>query len=256
MSGACSTYGRDENYIQFFFVEKPEGKRPSWRHRRGWEDNIRMDLREIGLKGVDWIHLAQDRDRWRAVVNTVMNLRVPQMADNFLTSWVRTLFRGVSMLIHIVSTFWVERIAACHWVKNAEHHYQIFLLLLLLHFLHLSSASSSSHSPNTSDQSKYFSPAIVFFLANIQSEYFFPTSEHERNKTTFSLSNIKFFCLHVSFHSLCLLLRDYLNSPVGPYLFLYYNVGLDVNRRHFTCICQHIDLIRNFLVVLSSREKS
>jgi hypothetical protein len=64
-----------------------------------------MDLREIGLKGVDWIHLAQDRDRWRAVVNTVMNLRVPQMADNFLTSWVRTLFRGVSMLIHIVSTF-------------------------------------------------------------------------------------------------------------------------------------------------------
>jgi hypothetical protein len=55
---------------------KPEGKRPLGRPRRRWEDGIGMDLREIGLGSVDWIQLAQDRERWRAVVNTVMNLLV------------------------------------------------------------------------------------------------------------------------------------------------------------------------------------
>jgi hypothetical protein len=55
---------------------KPEGKRPLGRPRRRWEDGIRMDLREIGLGCVDWIRLAQDRDRWRAVVCAVMNLLV------------------------------------------------------------------------------------------------------------------------------------------------------------------------------------
>jgi hypothetical protein len=58
-------------------VGNPEGKRPLGRLWRRWEENIEMDLREIGWEGVDWIHLAQDRDQWRAVVNTVMNLRVP-----------------------------------------------------------------------------------------------------------------------------------------------------------------------------------
>jgi hypothetical protein len=54
---------------------KPEGKRPLRRPRRRWEDGIKMDLREIGWGSVEWIHLAQDRDRWRAVVNAVLNLR-------------------------------------------------------------------------------------------------------------------------------------------------------------------------------------
>jgi hypothetical protein len=58
-------------------VGKPEGKRPLGRPRRTWEDNIRMDLRGIGWGGMDWIDLAQDRDQWKALVNTVMNLRVP-----------------------------------------------------------------------------------------------------------------------------------------------------------------------------------
>jgi hypothetical protein len=58
-------------------VGKPEGRRPLGRPRRRWEDNIKLDLREIGFGDVDWIHWAQDRDRWRALVNTVMNLRVP-----------------------------------------------------------------------------------------------------------------------------------------------------------------------------------
>jgi hypothetical protein len=58
-------------------VGRPEGKRPLGRPRRRWEDNIKLDLREIGIDGADWIHLAQDRVQWRAYVNTVMNLRVP-----------------------------------------------------------------------------------------------------------------------------------------------------------------------------------
>jgi hypothetical protein len=58
-------------------VGKPERRRPLGRPRRRWEDNIKMDLREVGWGGVDWINLAQDRDRWRVLVNTVMNLRVP-----------------------------------------------------------------------------------------------------------------------------------------------------------------------------------
>jgi hypothetical protein len=58
-------------------VGKPESKRPMGRPRCGWVDNIKMDLIEIRRDGMDWIDLAQDRNRWRALVNTVMNLRVP-----------------------------------------------------------------------------------------------------------------------------------------------------------------------------------
>jgi hypothetical protein len=58
-------------------VGKPEGKRPLGRPRRRWVDNIKMDLREIGCDDMDWIYLAQDRDQWRALVNAIMNFRVP-----------------------------------------------------------------------------------------------------------------------------------------------------------------------------------
>jgi hypothetical protein len=67
-------------------VGKPDGKRPLGRSRRRLEYNIKMYLREIVFGGVGWIHLAHDRDRWLAFVNTVLNLRVPQNAWNFLSS--------------------------------------------------------------------------------------------------------------------------------------------------------------------------
>jgi hypothetical protein len=76
MGGTCGAHGGGEGCIQHL-VGRPEGRRPLGRHGRRWEDNIKMDLREIGFGDVDWIDLAQDRDRWRAPVNTVMNLRVP-----------------------------------------------------------------------------------------------------------------------------------------------------------------------------------
>jgi hypothetical protein len=76
IGGACSAYGGEERRTHGF-VGKPEGKRPLGRTRHRWEDNIRLDLQEVGCGAIDWIELAEDRDRWRAHVNAVMNLRVP-----------------------------------------------------------------------------------------------------------------------------------------------------------------------------------
>jgi hypothetical protein len=66
----------EERKVYKVLVGKPERKRPLGRPRRRWEDEVRMDLRKIGLEGVDWIQLAHDRGRWRAVVSAVMNFRV------------------------------------------------------------------------------------------------------------------------------------------------------------------------------------
>jgi hypothetical protein len=73
---ACSTYGEGSDVYRVL-VEKSEGKRPLERPRRRWEDNVRMDVQEVGFGCEDWIGLAQDRDRWRALVSAVRNLRVP-----------------------------------------------------------------------------------------------------------------------------------------------------------------------------------
>jgi hypothetical protein len=78
--------GETKNAYRILVV-KTEGKRPLGRPRRRWVDTIKMDLGEIGLDGRDWIELAQDRDQWRALVNTVMNLRVPENCWEF-SEWL------------------------------------------------------------------------------------------------------------------------------------------------------------------------
>ena len=67
----------EERCVQKVLVGKPDGKRPVVRPRRRWEDNIKMDLQEVGRGCGDWMELAQDRDRWRALVSTVMKFGVP-----------------------------------------------------------------------------------------------------------------------------------------------------------------------------------
>ena len=76
MGGACSAYGERRGLYRAL-VGKPEGKRPHGRLRHKWENNINMDLQEVGCEGMNWTELAQDRDRWWARVTAVMNPRVP-----------------------------------------------------------------------------------------------------------------------------------------------------------------------------------
>jgi hypothetical protein len=74
-AGLVARLGKERGVYRVL-VGKPEGKRPPVRSRRRWEDNIKMDPQKVGCGSMDWIGLAQDRDRWRAIVNAVMNLRV------------------------------------------------------------------------------------------------------------------------------------------------------------------------------------
>jgi hypothetical protein len=76
VGGTCGTHGEGRGVYRVL-VGRPEGMRPLGRPRCRWEDNIKMNLREIGIDGTNWIQLAQDRVQWRAFVNTLMNLRVP-----------------------------------------------------------------------------------------------------------------------------------------------------------------------------------
>ena len=76
----------DRRRAHVALVGRPDGKRPLGRPRRRWEDNIKTDLQKVGWKCKNWIDLAQDSDRWRALVNAVINLRVSQNAGYFLTS--------------------------------------------------------------------------------------------------------------------------------------------------------------------------
>jgi hypothetical protein len=95
-AGACSTNGGEEERYRLL-VEKPEG-----RPRRRWMNNIGMDLVEVGWGHVDWIGLAQDRNRWRALVNSALNLRVPKNAGK-LSSILTTRDLSSSAQLHTVS---------------------------------------------------------------------------------------------------------------------------------------------------------
>ena len=92
----------EERGVYRILLGKTDGRRPVGRPRRRWVDNIRMDLQEVGCDYMDWIGLAQDRDRWRTLVSAVMNLRVPRNLGNFLTSCKPVSFSRRT-LHHVVS---------------------------------------------------------------------------------------------------------------------------------------------------------
>jgi hypothetical protein len=101
MGGACSTNGEKRNAYRLL-VGKPEGRRPQGKPGCSWLDNIRMDLVGVGWGAVDWVGLAQDKDRWRALVNSVLNVRVPQNAVK-LSSVQTTRDLSSSSQLHRVS---------------------------------------------------------------------------------------------------------------------------------------------------------
>jgi hypothetical protein len=101
MGGPCSTNEEKKNTYRLL-MGKPEGKRPLGRPRRRWVDNIRMYLGEVGWDDVDWIGLAQDRNMWRALVNSVLNLRVPRNAGK-LASGLTSSGLSSSVQLHRVS---------------------------------------------------------------------------------------------------------------------------------------------------------
>jgi hypothetical protein len=82
---ACSACGERRGMYKVL-VEIPEGKIPLGRLRHRWEDNIKMGLQVVGCGCMDWIDVVQDRDRWQAIVNAVINFRIPLNVENFLTS--------------------------------------------------------------------------------------------------------------------------------------------------------------------------
>jgi hypothetical protein len=91
--------------VHSVLVGKPEGKRPLGRPRRRWEDNIKMDLREVGGGRGDWMELAQDRDGWRTLVSTVKNFRVPYKCGEFLEYMQRLVSLSRRSLLHGVSKY-------------------------------------------------------------------------------------------------------------------------------------------------------
>ena len=133
MGWECGAYGWGDGVCRVL-VGKPEGRRPLGRPRCRCVDTIRMDLQEVECGYVDWIGLAQDRDRWRTLVSAVMKLRVPWNAGNFLTSWKpvsfsrRTLHHGVSKYGIIFCVLLKLYVCMCIYIYIYPIHIQCAIL--------------------------------------------------------------------------------------------------------------------------------
>jgi hypothetical protein len=106
--------------VYWVLVGKSEERRPLGRPRRRWEDNIKMDLQEVGCGGMDWIELAQDMDKWRALVNSIMNFRVATNAGHFLTSCKPVSFTRRT-LPHVVSIKYECIVNSSYCKKHGFH---------------------------------------------------------------------------------------------------------------------------------------
>jgi hypothetical protein len=126
MDQACRTNGEKRNAYRIS-VENPDGKRRLGSPRHRWVDNIRMDHRETGWICMDWMDLAQDRDQWRAHVNTIINLRVPYNVGKFLSSYTTGGFSRRAQLHEVSYKKLVYKTMASHNVnkiKRVSHRLQ------------------------------------------------------------------------------------------------------------------------------------
>jgi hypothetical protein len=110
----------DTRSVYRVLVGKPDGKRPLGKSRHRWEDDMTVDLQEMRLGGMDWIDLAQDREKWRADLNVVMNLRVPYNVGKFLTSLGLVSLSGRTLL-HVVSQL-VWRVFSEYFSCPCQYH--------------------------------------------------------------------------------------------------------------------------------------
>jgi hypothetical protein len=138
MDGACFTNGREE-YAYRLLVGKPAGKRPLGRPRLRWVDNIRMGLGEVGWGDVGWIGMAQDRNRWRALVNSVMNLRFLKMPGNYRVAPQLAVYRVMLSSIELVS--WLVSLVSI-LLKSllSDHFLQQYVLSLSHRCVNINSA--------------------------------------------------------------------------------------------------------------------
>ena len=137
----------EEREVYRVLMGKPGGRRPLGRPRRRWVDNIRMYLQEVGCGYMDWIGLAQGRDRWRRFVSAVMNLRVPWNAGNFLTSCKPVSFSR-STLHHVVSkisipslehtVFPIQQVTGFFlWVNREVNHWPPYVCMYIYIYIYI-----------------------------------------------------------------------------------------------------------------------
>ena len=197
MGWACGAYGWGEGVYRVL-LGKPEGRKPLGRPRRRWVVNIRMDLQEVRCGYMDWIGLAQDRDRWRTLVSAVMNLRVLWNAGNFLTSCKPVSFSKRTLHIYLCiylynSTEQGPSSEANSFSASQEISRIIYVYIYLCIYLHNSTEQGPSSEANSFSASQEISRYIYIYVFT----YTTPQSRVLLQKLTVSQQAKKFPALYI-----------------------------------------------------------